>query len=466
MLAATPSDLMAARNQMAFTLGIHIVFACFGVAFPFITLVAHHRGLRKGDADALELAKRWSKAMAVLFAVGAVTGTVLSFEMGLLWPGLMGQFGDVFGIPFAYEGLFFFAEAIFIAIYIYGWRRLKPWPHFWTGVPIVIAGVGGTFSVVAANSWMNQPAGFTLLPDGTVTDVSVMDAIFNGATAYEVPHMFAAAYIVVGFTVASIYAAGMLRGRRDRMHRLGMMIPLTVASIVIPVQLVIGDFAARAVFEDQPVKFAAQELVWETGSDQPEVIFGILDEETGEISWGIPIPGGASLLSGFSTDTVIDGLAEVPEEDRPPANVVHLAFDAMVFSGTALLALAAWYGFVWWRKRDLPRTRWFLRAVSVSGLVAVLALESGWIVTEVGRQPWVVHEILRTEDAVTSSGGLWWWFAGVVVIYATTITALVVVLRTMSRRWNDAGHREGVRDEAVPYGPRPRREAAGAEVTD
>ena len=235
MTLAASSQLTPARSQMAFTLGFHIILACLGVAFPAIMLIANYIGLRRNDADALELAQRWSKVTAVTFAVGAVTGTVLSFEFGLLWPEFTGRFGSVFGILFAIEGIFFFVEAIFIAIYIYGWKRLSGWAHFWTGVPIVIAGLGGAFSVVAVNAWMNQPQGFTLV-NGEVTDVEPLKVIFNPAVPYEVPHMILAAYLVTGFLVASVYAVGMLRGRRDRHHRLGLLIPLTVAAIATPLQ--------------------------------------------------------------------------------------------------------------------------------------------------------------------------------------------------------------------------------------
>ena len=231
-LLAVSSQLAPARSQMAFTLGFHIILASLGVAFPALMLIANYKGLRHKDPVALELAQRWSKVAAVLFAVGAVTGTVLSFEFGLLWPEFTGRFGEVFGVAFAIEGIFFFTEAIFMAIYIFGWKRLSGWAHFWTGVPVVISGLGGAFSVVAVNSWMNQPDGFKIASNGQVTDVDPLDAIFNGAIAYEVPHMILAAYLVTGFLVASVYAVGMLRGRRDRHHRLGLLIPLTVAAIV------------------------------------------------------------------------------------------------------------------------------------------------------------------------------------------------------------------------------------------
>jgi len=249
MLATT---LQAARSQMAFTLGFHIILASLGVALPALMLIANYRGLRHQDADALKLAQRWSKAVAVTFAVGAVTGTVLSFEFGLLWPAFTGRFGEVFGVLFAIEGLFFFVEAIFIAIYIFGWKHLSPWTHFWTGVPVVIAGLGGAFSVVAVNSWMNQPQGYAPTT-GKVTSVEPLKVIFNPAVPYEVPHMILAAYLVTGFLVASIYAVGMLRGRHDRIHRLGLLIPLTVACIATPIQFAVGDTAARAIAKDQPI---------------------------------------------------------------------------------------------------------------------------------------------------------------------------------------------------------------------
>jgi cytochrome d ubiquinol oxidase subunit I len=444
------ADLEAARTQMGFTLGFHIVLACIGVGFPAVILVANYLGLKRDDAVALELAQRWSKVAAVTFVVGAITGTVLSFEMGLLWPEFMRRFGDVFGLPFALEGIFFFTEAIFIAIYIYGWKRLSPWLHFWTGIPVAIAGLGGAWSVVAANSWMNQPDGFKLASDGTVTDVNALDAFFNGAVGYEAPHMILAAYLVTGFLVASVYAVGMLRGRRDRHHRLGLLIPLTIAVIVTPIQFLVGDTAARSIAKDQPVKFAAMECVQETSTHVTEYIGGRCTSEG--VKGGIGIPGLDSWLVGFSTDTEVIGLDSVPPEDRPPANtLLHWAFDAMVGICSALILLGLWLGITWWRRRDIPRTPWFLRAVAVSGVAAIVALECGWIVTEVGRQPWIVYEVMRTEHAVTQASGVWVSLAVVFVLYMALGITTVLVLRAMTRRWRAAE----TDDVDVPYGPRP-----------
>ncbi len=448
-LAASESNLLAARELMAFTLAFHIVLACIGVAFPAIILVANWLGLKRGDEDALRLARRWSKAMAVTFAVGAVTGTVLSFEFGLLWPRFMERFGDAFGIAFAIEGLFFFTEAIFLAIYIYGWKRLSGWAHFWSGVPMVVTGIGGAFSVVTANAWMNQPQGFTLDAAGRVVNTAPLDVLFNPAWSYEVPHMILAAYMVAGFLVASIYAVGMLRGRRDRLHRLGLLIPLTVACIATPVQIYVGDVAARSVAEDQPAKFAAFECIEKTGPNQTEYIGGICTDDG--VKGAIGIPGLDSLLVGFSTDTVVTGLEDIPPDERPPANtLLHLSFDTMVGIGSGLLALAAWLGIVWWRRRDIPATPWFLRAVAVSGAAAVVAMWCGWIVTEVGRQPWIVNGYMRTSEAVTEAEGIWFAFAGVLTLYAGLGTGAILVLRAMSRRWRE----EGEAGEAEsPYGP-------------
>src|SRR4051812_40430020 len=300
-----PSHLEAARSQMAFTPGFHIILASMGVAFPALMLIANYRGLRRGDTAALLLARRWSKVVAVTFAVGAVTGTVLSFEFGLLWPVFTGRFGKVFGVLFAIEGIFFFLEAIFVAIYIFGWERLKPWTHFWLGVPIAICGIGGAFSVVAVNSWMNQPQGFSPTT-GDVTDVDPLKVIFNPAVPYEVPHMILAAYLVTGFLVASVYAVGMLRGRRDRYHRLGLLIPLTVACIATPIQFAVGDTAARAIADDQPIKFAAMECVQQTSTDVTEYIYGRCTPDG--VKGGIGIPGMDSFLVGWSTSTQVTGL--------------------------------------------------------------------------------------------------------------------------------------------------------------
>jgi cytochrome bd ubiquinol oxidase subunit I len=443
-----------ARSQMAFTLGAHIILVPLGVTWAFMAMVANYRAVKHDDADALLIAQRWSKYMAVTFAVGAVTGTVLTFEFGLLWPRFMGRFGDAFGVPFAVEGLFFFLEAIFIAIYIYGWKRLKPWPHFWTGLPIVIAGIGGTISVVAANAWMNEPAGFTLNSAGKVVDVDPWGVIFNQAMPLEALHMLVAAYLVGGFLVASVYAVGMLRGRRDRYHRVGFIIAFTVAAIAMPVQMLVGDQLARWTYNNEPVKFASIELVPQTASDVPETLFGHLNSHD-QVTGGFAIPGLASWLSDptTGTSTVVQGLNTVPADERPTiaeVNVVHLAWDVMVGLATLLLLLALWYGASWLFRRDLPKSSLFLWLASAAGVLAVVAMEAGWVVTEVGRQPWIVRNYMKVGQGATTNGGVWATFLVVLALYLGVGVTLVLILRKMSQRWR-AGEEE---DVGGPYEPR------------
>jgi cytochrome d ubiquinol oxidase subunit I len=424
-----------------------------GVSWAFMTLIANYRGLKKNDADALQLAQRWSKYMAVTFAVGAVTGTVLTFEFGLLWPRFMGQWGEAFGVPFAFEGIFFFTEAIFISIYIYGWRRLRPWTHFWTGVPLPIVGILGAASVVAANAWMNAPSGFTLNAAGEVVDVDPLAVIFNDAMPLMAAHMIIAAYVVGGFLVASVYAVAMLRGRRDHYHRVGFIIAFSVGAVAIPIQMGVGDSLARWVYNNQPVKFAAIELVPETSSDVPETLLGHLNSD-GTVSGGIAIPGLASWLSdpATGTATVVQGLDTVPPEERPTdreVNIVHLCWDIMVGLGTLLFLLAVWYWACWIFRRDMPRSKWFLRVASAAGVAAIVTMEAGWVVSEVGRQPWIVYNLMKVEDAATANSGVWVTFIVVLLLYPALGVTTILILRNMSRRYR---HRDGS-DDDVPYGP-------------
>ncbi|MFD8673372.1 cytochrome ubiquinol oxidase subunit I [Streptomyces seoulensis] len=448
--AAEPDQLLPAREQMAFTLGFHIILVPFGVALTSLMLIANYRGLRKGDEAALVLARRWSKVAAVLFAVGAITGTVLSFELGLLWPGLMGTYGAAFGFPFAIEGLFFFLEAIFVAIYIYGWDRMRPWAHFWSGVPVALASIGGAGAVIAANSWMNQPGGITMR-GGKVVDVRPGEVFFNNAFWLQFWHMLLAAYIVAGFVVASVYAVGMIRGRRGHYQKLGFLISFITAAVALPVQIFVGDTIARQVFDSEPAKFAAIELLPTTGTHVPETLGGVLID--GEVRYGISVPWVASILAGFKPSTRIQGLNAVPADIRPTTaqvNIVHWAFDIMVGTSMLMLAVAAWFVWVWWKRRNTLQTnRWFLGAASLCGIVSILSLESGWVVTEVGRQPWIVVGLLRTRDAVTTQGNLWPTFAAVLVLYLAVGTGAIWVLLSMKRRWR----RQGDENVPVPYGP-------------
>ncbi len=438
---ATPADLAAARMQMALSLGWHIVVACFGVGMPAITLIAQWRGQRTGDPAYRLLARRWARVMGVLFAVGAVSGTILSFEMGMLWPGLMGRYGQVIGLPFALEGIAFFIEAIFLGIYLYAWDRLPPRQHLLSGIPIVVAGVASAFFVVTANAWMNQPTGFDQEGDRLVA-VDPWAAMFNPATPPQTVHMILAAFMVAGFGMASVYAVAMLRGRRDRYHRLGFLIPFTVAAVITPVQIGVGDWAAHFVANNQPVKLAAMEGIFQTQRGAPLHVGGIVIDN--QMRYALEIPSGLSLLAHFDPNAEIMGLNEVAPADRPPGNGTHLAFQTMVAVGLALLAWVAWAALAWLRRRDLPRSRWFLRAGAGSGVAAVVALEAGWVTTEVGRQPWIVYGIQRTAEAVNPAPGLVYGFVLVTAVYVILTIGTVSMLRRLSR------------DKPVPLAPQER----------
>jgi cytochrome d ubiquinol oxidase subunit I len=369
----------------------------------------------------------------------------------------MRRYGAVLGLPFGIEGIFFFLEAIFTAIYLYGWRRLPGWAHFWTGVPIALSGIAGAMSVVAVNSWMNQPGGFTAR-GGRIVSVDPWQVYFNHAAPYEMPHMILAAYMVAGFAVAGVYATGILRGHRDRYHYTGFAIPFAVAAFLTPFQLFVGDTAARSIAADQPVKFASMEYVTHTATRVPEYVGGVF--AGGHVYGGLKIPLVDSLLVGFSPNTRVIGWESVPATDRPPAPwLIHLCFDAMVGLGTLLLLAGLWALYEWWRHRRLPPQRLFWMLGAVSGVAAIAAMESGWVVTEVGRQPWVVYRLLTTTEAATTNAGVLGSLSVIVVVYALLGVATILILRMLARRWRRSDAQESI----VPYGPpsAPQEQALG-----
>jgi cytochrome d ubiquinol oxidase subunit I len=426
-------DLLAARQMQALSLAVHIPIVCFGIAFPAMFLFVEGLYLRTGDETFKRLAVKWSKVALTLFAVGVVTGTILSFEFGLLWPEFMASFGQVFGIAFALEGISFFVEAIFMAIYVYGWQRLSPRAHFLTGVPIVLSGFAGSFNVIAVNGWMNDPQGFAV-EGGKVVDPRPWDALLNDAMWHELIHMYLAGYIVAGFIVAGVYATAWLRGRRDAYVRTALVVTLSFACLAAPVQVIVGDWAARSVTERQPVKLAAFEGLVHTTEGAPFTIGGVFDEDEQRVRWGIEVPHLLSLLAKHDPNARIAGLDSVPPEDRPPVNVVRFAFQTMIAIGTGLALLGAVFFATWLRRRRLPRSRWFYRAVVAAGPLSLVALIAGWITTEVGRQPWIVYEVMRTEQAVTSADGLEAGYAALVAVYLALGAGVLWMLRRLARQ--------------------------------
>ncbi len=424
--------LLEARQMQALSFAVHIPLVCFGVAFPMLVLGMEWLGRRRGDPLLIAVARRWSKAMIGLFAVGVVTGTILSFELGLLWPEFMATYGDVFGLAFALEGFSFFAEAIFIAIYVYGWDRLSPRAHMLAGIPVIVAGFTGSLFVIAVNGWMNHPTGFRL-ENGRAVDVEPIDALFgNSYFWHEMIHMYLAAFLVAGFVTASVYAVSQLRGRRDRYVRVAMAVPLVVAAIAAPAQVVVGDWAAREVAENQPMKLAAFEGLGRTEDGAPIHLGGWYDEDRQEVRYGIAIPKLLSLLAFHDPNATVQGLDRVPPEDRPPVNVVRMAFATMVGIGTLMALFGVALLLHRWRRGRLPQGPWFLRAVVALGPLSVVALIAGWVTTEVGRQPWVVYGHMRTEDAVTGADGIPVGYAALALIYASLAAATAWLLRRLA----------------------------------
>ena len=424
-------DALLARRMQALSLAVHIPIVCFGIAFPAMILFVEGLYLRTGDATYKALAKRWSKVAITIFAVGVVTGTILSFEFGLLWPNFMATFGEVFGVGFALEGISFFIEAIFIAIYVYGWDRLPRRTHFWTGVPIILTGFTGSFWVLGVNAWMNDPVGFTVV-DGKVTDPKPWEALLAPNLGHELTHMYLAGYIVAGFIVAGVYATAWLRGRRDLYHRAGLVVALSFAAFASGAQGLVGDWAGRRVAVSQPVKLAAFEGLPRTENGAPFTILGYYDAGRNEVRYGLEIPRMLSILATHDPNGRVAGLTSVPRADRPPVNVVRFAFQAMAGIGVALALLGLWFVLTFLRFRRLPRSAWFYRAVAAAGPVALVALIAGWIATEVGRQPWIVYRVMRTNEAVTRSNGLEAGFVFLVVVYVGLAAAVAWLLRRLA----------------------------------
>jgi cytochrome d ubiquinol oxidase subunit I len=431
--------LMYARAQMGLSLAFHMAFAAVGVALPLFMVIADVLHLRTGDVEWRELAKKMAKGTSILFAVGAVSGTVLSFELGLLWPSFMGTFGEIVGLPFALEGFAFFTEAIFLGIYLYGRDRLPPRLHLFAGVMVAISGVASAFFVTLVNSFMNLPVGFTLV-DGRPANIDPVAAMFSPAWKHQTVHALLACYQATAFAMTGIHAAVLLRRPKSTIFRKALSMSLAVAAITAVLQGVSGHESAQSVAEQQPTKLAALEAHFHTQARAPALVGGLPDVEKREVHGAIPIPGLLSFLATNDPNAVVKGLEEFPRDEWPPVAATHTAFDIMVGAGSAMLLVSAAAALLAWRKRGLPDQKWFLRALVATGPLGLIALEAGWCVTEFGRQPWIVHGAMRTKDAVTPFPHLaapFWLFT---LVYVFLGISVVFLLFRQLRSAPDAAH--------------------------
>lgn len=426
-------DLLIARSQMALSLGFHIIFAAVGIGMPVLMVIAEFLGWRTGDRTYEVLARRWAKGVAILFAVGAVSGTVLSFELGLLWPTFMEYAGPIIGMPFSLEGFAFFLEAIFLGIYLYGWERIPKGLHLFSGAMVALCGTLSGVFVVATNAWMNspQPLGYRLDAAGNVVDINPAEAMFNPMFPGQALHMTIAAFLALSIAVAAIHAWGLLRDPASRFHRKAFGISIVMAAVMAVIMPGTGHIVGETVAHYQPAKLAAMEAHWETHGEAPLLIGGIPDEEAEETNYAIEIPYALSLLAHRDPFAPVTGLKDIPKDERPPVSVVHYSFQIMIGIGSWLALLGTFVlGFLI-VKRRVPRFRWLLWAVLLSGPLGMIAIEAGWVVTEVGRQPWIIHKVMRTSEAVTPMPGLMVPFLSFMVLYLLLAVVCVVLLRRL-----------------------------------
>ncbi|MGH2575828.1 MAG: cytochrome ubiquinol oxidase subunit I [Ignavibacteria bacterium] len=432
-------DLLAARLQMAISLAFHIIFACIGMAMPFLMAMSEYKWIKTGEKVYLDLTKSWSKGVAIFFATGAVSGTVLSFELGLLWPNFMEHAGAIIGMPFSLEGTAFFIEAIALGLFLYGWNRLNKWVHWTMGLIVGISGVMSGIFVVSANAWMNSPAGFDWI-NGKAYNIDPWAAMFNDAWFTQALHMTIAAFVSTGFAVAGLHSILLLKHPNNLFHQKALKIALLVASISAILQPLSGDLSAKDVAKRQPAKFAAMESLFKTSKPADLLIGGIPDTESGTVKYGIYIPRFLSFLAHGDFDAEVKGLDRIPRENWPPVPIVHFAFQIMVASGSFLAIVSITFLFINWRKPYLLYNKKYLKLIAFSMPLGFIALEAGWTLTEVGRQPWIIYGIMKTSEAVTSMPGLIYplmLFTGIYLLLSFIVTWLLVrQIKTLPKEYN------------------------------
>lgn len=420
-------DFIAARSQMALSLGFHIIFSCIGMVMPFFMAVAHYYWLKTNNVVYKNIAKAWSKGVAIFFATGAVSGTVLSFELGLLWPEFMKHAGPIFGMPFSLEGTAFFIEAIALGFFLYGWDRFNKWFHWFTGVVVGISGLLSGILVVAANAWMNSPAGFDYV-NGQYTNIDPIKAMFNDAWFSQALHMTIAAFSATGFAVAGVHALMIVKKKNVTFHSKAFTIAAVFACIAAILQPLSGDLSAKDVAKRQPAKLAAMEAHFETQNNAPLIIGGIPDEKNKKVDYALEIPGFLSFMAHGNFNAEVKGLDSIPEEHHPPVAITHYAFQVMVGLGMLMFALAIIYFIAKWKKRSWLQSNWLLKLFVAATPMGFIAVEAGWTVTEVGRQPWIIYGIMKTADAVTPMPGIRYSFYLFTAVYLSLSIIVMFML--------------------------------------
>ena len=417
-------DFIAARSQMALSLGFHIIFSCIGMVMPFFMAVSHYYWLKTNNVVYKNIAKAWSKGVAIFFATGAVSGTVLSFELGLLWPEFMKHAGPIFGMPFSLEGTAFFIEAIALGFFLYGWDRFNKWFHWCTGLIVGISGLLSGILVVAANAWMNSPSGFDYV-NGEYINIDPIKAMFNDAWFSQALHMCIAAFVATGFAVAGVHAFMIIKKKNVVFHTKAFRIAAVFGCVAAILQPFSGDISAKDVAKRQPVKLAAMEAHFETRKQAPLIIGGIPDEKNKEVKYKLEIPGLLSYMAHGDWNAEVKGLDQVPLDLQPPIAITHYAFQLMVGLGMLMMLISIIYFIALWKKKKWLESKWLLRLFSIATPVGFIAVEAGWTVTEVGRQPWIIYGIMKTADAVTPMPGIVYSFYLFTAIYFSL--ALIVL---------------------------------------
>ena len=421
-------DFLAARSQMALSLGFHIIYSCIGMVMPVFMAISHYKWIKTQDPVYKNITVAWSKGVAIFFATGAVSGTMLSFELGLLWPGFMKHAGPIFGMPFSLEGVAFFIEAIALGLFLYGWNKLNNWVHWTAGVIVGVSGIASGILVVSANSWMNSPSGFDFV-NGQYINIDPVKAMFNKAWFSESLHMTIAAFSATGFAVAGIHALMIYRKKNIAFHTKAFKIAILFGAAAAILQPFSGDLSAKNAAKRQPAKLAAMEAYFHTQEYAPLVIGGIPDTAAKKVNYGIEIPGLLSFLVHDNFKTQVNGLDKIPVKNQPPVAVTHYAFQIMVGIGVLMMLIGGIYFYELWKKKDLLSKPWFLKTFIWATPLGFIALEAGWTVTEVGRQPWIIQGVMRTSEAVTPMPGIQYSFYLFSFIYFTLSVAVIFLLK-------------------------------------